>query len=94
MSSRQWILVVGHVTDGSDLIVAVDVNTAPFDRVEGGLPALTSERIYLVVPATFPWLPPQVHVEHHRWDGYPHVLQGTRLCLYLDPATEWTPSPG
>ncbi len=92
-SSRQSILIVGHATDGSDLIVAVDVNTAPFERVEGGLPALATERIYLVVPATYPWLPPQAHVDHHRWDGYPHVLQGTRLACTSTRRRNGTPSP-
>jgi hypothetical protein len=38
--------------------------------------------------------PPQVDVEHQRFAGYPHVLQGHRLCIYLDPAREWNPLAG
>jgi hypothetical protein len=38
--------------------------------------------------------PPQVEVEHTRFADYPHVLQGHRLCIYLDPAREWDPLDG
>jgi ThiF family/Prokaryotic E2 family A len=34
-------------------------------------------------------VPPHVDVEHQRFAGHPHVLQGHRLCIYLDPAREW-----
>jgi hypothetical protein len=37
---------------------------------------------------------PQVDVEHTRFVGHPHVLQGHRLCIYLDPAREWDPLSG
>ena len=38
--------------------------------------------------------PPQIDVEHQRFAGYPHVLQGHRLCIYLDPSREWNPQAG
>jgi hypothetical protein len=38
--------------------------------------------------------PPLVEVDHDRFLGYPHVLQGRRLCIYLDPAREWNPQRG
>ncbi|GAA1153218.1 ThiF family adenylyltransferase [Streptomyces hebeiensis] len=31
---------------------------------------------------------------HTRFAGTPHVLQGNRLCIYLDPAREWDPTAG
>ena len=37
---------------------------------------------------------PQVEVDHQRFAGHPHVLQGHRLCIYLDPAREWDPLGG
>lgn len=94
LSSNKSIAVVGHFTSDADLVVAVDVNTASFTKIEGGLPTNPRERLYLVVPTAYPWIPPQACIDHHRWDGYPHVLQGSRLCLYLDPATEWNPLGG
>ena len=39
-------------------------------------------------------VPPHVDVEHQRFAGHPHVLQGHRLCIYLDPAREWDPCGG
>ncbi len=39
-------------------------------------------------------VPPQVDVDHQRFAGHPHVLQGHRLCIYLDPAREWDPLRG
>ncbi len=94
LSSPKSIAVAGHLTSDTDLIVAVDVNTSPFTKIEGGLPVSPRERLYLVIPTAYPWVPPQACIDHHRWDGYPHVLQGNRLCLYLDPATEWNPLGG
>ena len=38
--------------------------------------------------------PPQADVEHQRFAGFPHVLQGHRLCIYLDPSREWNPLAG
>jgi hypothetical protein len=39
-------------------------------------------------------VPPQVDADHQRFAGHPHVLQGHRLCVYLDPAREWDPLRG
>jgi ThiF family/Prokaryotic E2 family A len=41
-----------------------------------------------------PFIPPQVDVEHERFAGHPHILQGHRLCVYLDPGREWDPLAG
>src|SRR5699024_1436996 len=40
------------------------------------------------------FLPPSAEVDHARFLGFPHVLQGQRLCIYLDPSREWRPSAG
>ena len=36
-------------------------------------------------------VPPQVEVDHLRFLNHAHVLQGTRLCLYLDPVARVGP---
>ncbi|HNI35999.1 MAG TPA: ThiF family adenylyltransferase [Microthrixaceae bacterium] len=94
LSSSASVLVVGDTVVGADLVVQVTLNTTAFEYVEGGLQVETREQIFIVVTPGFPWVPPQVRVAHHRWAGFPHVLQGSRLCLYLDPATEWNPLTG
>lgn len=94
LSSLKAISVVKHTTTETELIVAVDIDTRQFPKAEGGLPVMPVERLYLLVSAGYPWVPPQVCVDHDRWAGSPHVLQGSRLCLYLDPATEWNPLGG
>nr|MDT0659110.1 ThiF family adenylyltransferase [Micromonospora sp. DSM 115978] len=38
--------------------------------------------------------PPRVEVDHLRFLHHAHVLQGRRLCLYLDPSREWDPING
>jgi molybdopterin/thiamine biosynthesis adenylyltransferase len=39
-------------------------------------------------------VPPRVDVDHVRFLHHAHVLQGQRLCLYLDPSREWDPING
>lgn len=94
LSSPQTMSVVGHTASGADLVVAIDLKTGAFAKVDGGLPVEPAERLYIVITAAYPWVPPRACVDHHRWDGYPHVLQGSRLCLYLNPDTEWSPLGG
>ena len=70
------------------------VDTEVFPSGDGGLPVLQAERIQVRIDRWFPCSLGQASVDHFRWLGYPHVLQGTRLCLYLDPDAEWSPEIG
>jgi len=72
----------------------LEINTSDFARRAGGLEARPRERVAVMIARDYPATPPQVLVEHLRWAGFPHVLQGTRLCIYLDPGTEWNPTGG
>jgi hypothetical protein len=94
LSSTTSVSHIDHTVLGPELVVRVSLNTTSFERVAGGLRVESREQLFIVVTPAFPWVPPQIHVGHHRWAGFPHVLQGTRLCLYLDPATEWNPLAG
>lgn len=94
LSSEETIGYAGHALRDTDLLVAIDMATAPFPRAAGGLPVHASERLYLEIPSAYPHVPPDVHVDHDRWEDHPHVLQGRRLCIYLDPAAEWNPLEG
>lgn len=60
-----------------------------------GLPIASDyEDIILAFLDSYPDAPPLVHVDHLRFAEYPHVLVGTILCIYLDPAREWHPALG
>ncbi|WP_411115844.1 ThiF family adenylyltransferase [Streptomyces sp. 058-1L] len=80
---------------GADGLVTVpiSVRTGGMPHAPGGLQLKESEDFLLTLPAT-PLIPPQVRTSHIRFAGTPHVLQGNRLCLYLDPAREWDPAAG
>ena len=72
----------------------VDLDTSGFTRGTGGLKVHPIERVVILIPPDYPISPPPATVEHLRWAGFPHVLQGTRLCIYLDTNTEWDPTRG
>ncbi|MEU6488560.1 ThiF family adenylyltransferase [Streptomyces sp. NPDC046887] len=87
--------VTGRPRTDTDGLVTVPlrVHTGDMPHVPGGLQLEESEDFLLTLPAT-PVIPPQVRTSHIRFAGTPHVLQGDRLCLYLDPAREWDPAAG
>ena len=72
----------------------IEIDTSSFARRTGGLETQPLERVTVLVGPNYPSAPPLATVEHLRWAGLPHVLQGTRLCIYLDPGTEWDPTRG
>ncbi|MGV9578579.1 ThiF family adenylyltransferase [Streptomyces sp. NPDC003509] len=81
-------------TDADGLVtVPISIRTGGMPHAPGGLQLNESEDFLLTLPAT-PMIPPQVRTPHIRFAGTPHVLQGNRLCLYLDPAREWDPAAG
>nr|CEL19305.1 Sulfur carrier protein adenylyltransferase ThiF [Kibdelosporangium sp. MJ126-NF4]CTQ94896.1 Sulfur carrier protein adenylyltransferase ThiF [Kibdelosporangium sp. MJ126-NF4] len=63
------------------------------ERQPGGLPLGDHEDFVLWISPS-PFSPPLVEVEHNRFVGFPHVLHGRSLCIYLDPAREWNPRDG
>jgi len=77
------------------LHVLVRLTTSELKPGAGGLPVSpTSEDIIVRVSPYFPLVPPDAYVDHDRFVGHPHVLQGDRLCVYLDPTSEWHPRYG
>lgn len=83
------------VDDEGHVHVLVRLTTNELDRVADGLPiSPTSEEITVRVSPSFPLVPPEAYVDHDRFVGHPHVLQGHRLCVYLDSSREWHPRYG
>ena len=72
----------------------LDLDTSGFTRGAGGLEVHPIERVVIFISPNYPISPPLATVEHRRWVGFPHVLQATRLCIYLDTNTEWDPTCG
>lgn len=78
---------------GSAISFTLRLRTADITHHDGGLRLRESEDVIVTVGQT-DLLPPLADVGHLRFLGHAHVLQGRRLCLYLDPAREWDPGPG
>ena len=75
-------------------VLDLEIDTAGFIRRADGLEARPREGVAVLISPGYPAVPPQVAVAHTRWAGFPHVLLGARLCIYLDPGTEWDPTQG
>jgi ThiF family/Prokaryotic E2 family A len=74
-----------------EAVLRLRLHTGDIPRGPTGLELGDDEEfIVRIRPSLF--LPPIVEVDHTRFLGYPHVLQGQRLCIYLDPSREWRPS--
>jgi hypothetical protein len=69
------------------------IDTTGMALEPGGLVVQAREDVVVMVDGSF-LTPPLVYVEHLRFKGYPHVLTGNQLCIYLDPAREWDPERG
>ncbi|MFF3645327.1 ThiF family adenylyltransferase [Streptomyces sp. NPDC002564] len=74
-------------------LVSIRLFTADIPHVEGGLALGEAEEFIVGLPPT-ERVPPQVLTPHTRFAGTPHVLEGVRLCIYLDAAREWNPEGG
>lgn len=74
-------------------VVRISLRTADIPREPGGLKLEDDEEFVLRISSSF-LASPTVDVKHVRFLGFPHVLLGQRLCIYLDPSREWHPSLG
>lgn len=78
---------------GKEMHLRLRVHTADIEHGEGGLRLRDHEEFQVTVGQS-DLVPPRVEVDHLRFLNHAHVLQGTRLCLYLDPSREWDPADG
>lgn len=81
------------VTERGEVPIQLAIRTAGIPHAEGGLALDDTEIVEVTIPPS-QYRPPSVHVTHPRFVGYPHVLQGVVLCIYLDASREWNPSEG
>jgi len=87
------IRLPGELVDGT-LLVEITLNTKGLTNPAPGGLVLGESEDFLLAIFDHPLHPPQVYVQHPRFLGFPHVLAGHALCLYLDVAREWQPSRG
>ena len=92
-SSSQLALVATTKWNGC-AVLDIEISTSNYSQRTDGLEVQPLERVTVFITRHYPATPPQAAVKHLRWAGFPHVLQGTRLCIYLDPGTEWDPTRG
>ncbi|BCJ51771.1 UBA/THIF-type NAD/FAD binding fold protein [Actinoplanes sp. NBRC 14428] len=69
------------------------LRTADIPRTRRGM-VLGKHEEFTVTVGGSDLTPPRVEVDHLRFLHHAHVLQGRRLCLYLDPSREWDPIHG
>ncbi len=82
-----------HLDPDGTMVAGISLRTADISREPGGLELKDDEHFVLrIAPSLL--APPNVEVDHVCFLGFPHVLQGQRLCIYLDPSREWHPSLG
>jgi hypothetical protein len=87
-------LIGQHRIDSSGAMrIRLRLHTKDIPRVDGGLPLDDYEDVLVTVGPT-DLVPPSAEVDHDRFIHHPHVLQGSRLCLYLDVPREWDPLQG
>jgi molybdopterin/thiamine biosynthesis adenylyltransferase len=91
----QEIQILEGPTGGGrdDLVVRIGLDTSGIPNSSEGLELGDAEEFVVRTPPS-PFALPHVEVDHRRFLGYPHVLQGRRLCIYLDPSREWQPAAG
>lgn len=75
------------------VVLRVRLHTGELPAGPNGLELQDWEEFVIGVGRS-PFAPPRVEVEHTRFAGHAHVLQGQRLCIYLDPSREWDPTAG
>lgn len=76
-----------------DANLRIRLHTADISHCPGGLELGDNEEFIVRIRRSL-FHPPSAEVDHTRFLGFPHVLQGQRLCIYLDPSREWHPSDG
>jgi len=75
--------------------IRVVLDTGDIVGVSRGLPVEATTEIFLNLHHSYPDSPPTVCVDiNEKYVGYPHVIRGHILCVYLDPKREWHPTFG
>lgn len=75
------------------LHIPFTLNTSEIESLPQGITFQDQEEFVLAVSSDDEH-PPAVYVDHVRFLGFPHVLSGFLLCLYLDETREWDPLHG
>lgn len=87
--------IVGEhgVGDDGSYRATIRLPTGELPAEANGLAVNAHEDVVVGIHPT-PLVPPMTVVTHNRFAGHSHVLQGDRLCVYLDQSREWNPTLG
>lgn len=80
-------------SDDGLIVIGLRLYTGGLVTEPTGLPLKEQEDFIVGIPVVS-LQAPTAEVSHERFAGHPHVLEGRRLCLYLDPSREWDPAGG
>jgi hypothetical protein len=88
-------IVAEHALDDDGMLrTTIRLPTGDLHPGNGGLPVGLTEDVIITISPSFPRNPPLASVVHERFVNCSHVLQGDRLCVFLDPDREWHPKLG
>ena len=90
----QILEVIEPQDSNSSLWITISLRIGKIPSHPVGIQFRTREKFRICTPANFPFVKPEVWVEHNRFAGYPHVQWKHYLCLYQAPDVEWDPSDG
>ena len=79
---------------GDWALIDSSIATSSYKLSNGGFEFESEEKIRIDIPYNFPLDPPVARFMHKRFAGFPHVLWGHGICLYLSPDFDWNPLDG
>ncbi len=92
--SNGALALTGEVTESDAFVkVSIRVSTRGTRYYPGGLRLAPTEDFEIWVGTDAPLHPPHLVASDARWATSPHVT-GRSICLYIDAATQWSPSDG
>lgn len=87
-------VVRGEITESDAFVeVPIRVSTRGNRYYPGGLRLAPTEDLEIWIGTDAPLKPPYLVASDARWAASPHVT-GRSICLYIDPATQWSPADG
>ena len=88
------LALTGEITESDAFVkLPIRVSTRGTRYYPGGLRLAPTEDLEIWLGTDVPLHPPMLVASDARWATSPHVT-GRSVCLYIDPATQWSPSDG
>jgi len=79
--------------EDNELIIVFYIDIGNIEKINGGLKFRNREKFILYIPPDFPFVIPQLRVDHKRFAHIGHMNWVNWLCLYQSKV-DWNPSDG